>query len=147
MSNQIIGDNKAMGDNKAIGDNQGIRVHQATRVVEASAEAEGVAVVVDGMGGMAITVLMGPMVLPAGTLLRMETPEIREALEEEVEVEEEAAAEGVAPYQSNTGVSQTTWLSWSISPQVRCPFGFSLLGPMLTDDQLALANGDGVKSV
>ena len=97
-----------MGDNKAIGDNQAIRVHKATRVVEASAEAEGVAVVVDGMGGMAITVLMAPMVHPAGTLLRMETPEIREALEEEVEEEEAAAVEGVAPYQSNTGVSQTT---------------------------------------
>jgi len=75
-------------DNETIGDSQAIRAHQAIRVVKGRAEAEGVAAAADGMGGMAITVLMAPMVLPAGSLLRMETPEILEAMEEEVVVEE-----------------------------------------------------------
>jgi len=69
-------------DNETIGDNQAIRVHQAIQVVKERAEAEGVAAAADGLGGMAITVLMAPMVLPAGSLLRMETPEILEAMED-----------------------------------------------------------------
>jgi len=73
-------------DNETIGDSQAIRV------VKGRAEAE-VAAAADGMGGMAIAVLMAPMVLPAGSLLRMETPEILEAMEEEVEEEEEAEVE------------------------------------------------------
>jgi len=72
-------------------DNQALQVNQATLVVEGGAEAEGVvAAVADGMGGV---VLMAPMALPAGTLLRMETPEIREVMEEEAAVEEEEEEE------------------------------------------------------